>query len=402
MTFPATLDIPPDVMEIARTLEAAGHEAWCVGGAVRDTLLGVPNTDYDVATSATPEQVKGLFRKTIAVGERFGTVGVYIRRRTYEVTTFRRDVQTDGRHAVVEYGASLDEDLARRDFTINAIAYHPLRHEWRDPFHGAGDLDGRRIRAVGSPAERFREDYLRILRGLRFAARFDFAIEPDTWVAMQAQVSGLGQLSAERVHEEWFKGLMTARSLGRLLDLWVTSGAAAIWLPELLNGKLAARANLLPALEAMVGAGGARDPVLLTILLCLDPVAALVRLKSSRADIARAAAVLSGSPEPDGTDPVSVRRWMAAVGEAADDLITLWQFQHGAPPLWAPVVKGIRERGEPLTRKQMAVTGDDLRQAGFPPGPEMGLLLDRLLAAVVDDPSLNSREVLLSLARTLA
>lgn len=402
MTFPATLDIPPDVMEIARTLEAAGHEAWCVGGAVRDTLLGVPNTDYDVATSATPEQVKGLFRKTIAVGERFGTVGVYIRRRTYEVTTFRRDVQTDGRHAVVEYGASLDEDLARRDFTINAIAYHPLRHEWRDPFHGAGDLDGRRIRAVGSPAERFREDYLRILRGLRFAARFDFAIEPDTWVAMQAQVSGLGQLSAERVHEEWFKGLMTARSLGRLLDLWVTSGAAAIWLPELLNGKLAARANLLPALEAMVGAGGARDPVLLTILLCLDPVAALVRLKSSRADIARAAAVLSGAPEPDGTDPVSVRRWMAAVGEAADDLITLWQFQHGAPPLWAPVVKGIRERGEPLTRKQMAVTGDDLRQAGFPPGPEMGLLLDRLLAAVVDDPSLNSREVLLSLARTLA
>ncbi|HWA58888.1 MAG TPA: CCA tRNA nucleotidyltransferase [Gemmatimonadales bacterium] len=402
MTFPATLDIPPDVMEIARTLEAAGHEAWCVGGAVRDTLLGVPNTDYDVATSATPEQVKGLFRKTIAVGERFGTVGVYIRRRTYEVTTFRRDVQTDGRHAVVEYGASLDEDLARRDFTINAIAYHPLRHEWRDPFHGAGDLEGRRIRAVGSPAERFREDYLRILRGLRFAARFDFAIEPDTWVAMQAQVSGLGQLSAERVHEEWFKGLMTARSLGRLLDLWVTSGAAAIWLPELLNGKLAARANLLPALEAMVGAGGARDPVLLTILLCLDPVAALVRLKSSRADIARAAAVLSGAPEPDGTDPVSVRRWMAAVGEAADDLITLWQFQHGAPPLWAPVVKGIRERGEPLTRKQMAVTGDDLRQAGFPPGPEMGLLLDRLLAAVVDDPSLNSREVLLSLARTLA
>lgn len=402
MTLPRELVIPPDVLEIARTLEAAGHEAWCVGGAVRDTLLGLPNTDYDVATSAAPEQVRLLFRKTIAVGERFGTVGVYIRRRTYEVTTFRRDVQTDGRHAVVEYGASLDEDLARRDFTINAIAYHPLRHEWRDPFGGEDDIGRKLVRAVGDPAERFREDYLRILRALRFAARFDFAIDEGTWAAMQAEVGGLRQLSAERVREEWFKGLMTARSLSRLLELWVTSGAAAIWLPELLSGRLAGRAAMLPALEALVGAGAARDPVLLTILLCLDPVAVLVRLKSSRADIARAAGVLSGSPEPEGTDPVSVRRWMAAVGEAVDDLMDLWQFQHGAPPLWAPVVKGIRERNEPLTRKQLAVTGDDLRAAGFAPGPEMGLLLDRLLGRVVDDPGLNDRDTLLALARRIS
>ncbi len=400
MAFPPTLDIPTDVLEIARALEAAGYQAWCVGGAVRDTLLGVPNTDYDVATSATPETVKGLFKKTIAVGERFGTVGVYIRRRTYEVTTFRRDVQTDGRHAVVAYGASLEEDLARRDYTINAIAYHPLRHEWRDPFGGETDLGCKVIRAVGDPAERFREDYLRILRGLRFAARFEFTIEAATWAAMQAQVSGLRQLSAERVHEEWFKGLITSRSIRHLLDLWVTSGAAGIWLPELLNGRLADRARMLPALESLVGAGAPRDPVLLTILLCLDPVAALVRLKSSRADIARAASVLSGAPEPEGTDPVAVRRWMAAVGDAVDDLMALWQFRHGAPPLWAPVVKGIRERNEPLARKQLAVTGDDLRAAGFPPGPEMGMLLDRLLGRVVDDPSLNTRETLLALART--
>ncbi|HSB52949.1 MAG TPA: CCA tRNA nucleotidyltransferase [Gemmatimonadales bacterium] len=402
MTFPDTLDIPPDVLEIARTLETAGFEAWCVGGAVRDTLLGVPNTDYDVATSARPEQVKELFKKTIAVGERFGTVGVYIRRRTYEVTTFRRDVQTDGRHAVVEYGASLEEDLARRDFTINAIAYQPLRHEWSDPFEGEADLDRKLVRAVGDAAERFREDYLRILRAIRFAARFDFAIEDATWAAMREQVSGLGQLSAERVREEWFKGLMTARSLTRLIELWLTSGAAAVWLPELLTGRLAGRATMLPALEALVGAGAARDPVLLTILLCLDPVSVLVRLKASRADIARAAAVLSGAPEPDGTDQVSVRRWMAAVGDAVNDLMDVWQFQHGARPLWAPVVKGISERNEPLTRKQLAVTGDDLRAAGYPPGPEMGRLLDRLLGLVVDDPSLNTRDGLLAKARELS
>ncbi len=421
MTFPATLAIPGDVLEIARTLREAGHEAWCVGGAVRDTLLGVPNTDYDVATSATPEVVKGLFKKVIPVGERFGTVAVKIRRRMHEVTTFRRDVQTDGRHAVVEYGASLDDDLARRDFTINAIAYDPLSHAWRDPFNGSSDLDQRLIRAVGDPAQRFREDYLRILRALRFAARFDFQIDPSTWTAVQQQAPGLTQLSAERVREEWFKGLRTARSIKRLLDLWATSGAAKLWLPELVGdpsssgpvqrmggpptaqhpyvGRLADRDAMLPVLERMVGAGAPRDPVLLTILLCLDPVAVLVRLKASNAEVARAAAVLTGSPEPEGNSPLEVRRWMAAVGDAADDLIALWHLRNGAPPMWDAVVRGIRERGEPLNRKQLAITGDDLVAIGIPPGPRIGAILDQLLAMVVDDPSLNTREVLLALAR---
>ena len=424
MSFPARLDIPTDVLEIARTLEGAGHEAWCVGGAIRDTLLGEPNTDYDVATSATPDVVQRLFRNTVPVGERFGTVGVRTRRRHHEVTTFRRDVATDGRHAVVEFGASLDDDLARRDFTINAIAYHPLRHEWRDPFDGAADLERRVVRAVGDPVQRFREDYLRILRALRFAARFDFTIDPATWEAIKAEVAGLAQLSAERVREEWFKGLRTARSVRRLLELWITSGAAPVWLPELLGevplsvqtgpsgappavaphpwvGRLADRATVLPAIEERHDAGLPRDPVLLTILLCLDPVAVLVRLKASNVEIARAAAVLTGAPEPEGDSPLAVRRWMAAVGDAADDLTALWQLRHGAPPLWEPVVRGIRERGEPLNRKQLAVSGNDLRAIGVPAGPQMGAVLDGLVSLVVDDPSLNTREVLLARARTM-
>jgi tRNA nucleotidyltransferase (CCA-adding enzyme) len=424
MTFPSQLVIPSDVLEIARTLEEAGYEAWCVGGAVRDTLLGEPNTDYDVATSATPDVVQRLFRNTVPVGERFGTVAVRTRRRHHEVTTFRRDVQTDGRHAVVEYGASLDDDLARRDFTINAIAYHPLRHEWRDPFNGSGDLSTRVLRAVGDPAQRFREDYLRILRGLRFAARFDLAIDPATWEALRQAADGLPQLSAERVRDEWFKGLRTARSLTRLLELWITSGAAHHWIPELLAesprdpiphvsstgsplvvrhhlvGRLADRAAVLPALEDRQGSLP-RDPVLLTTLLCLDPVAVLVRLKASNAEIARAAAVLTGQPEPEGTSPLAVRRWMAAVGDATDDLTALWHLRHGTPPLWEPVVKGIRERGEPLSRKQLAITGNDLRDIGIPAGPEMGAILDRLVAQVVDDPTLNSRDQLLQRARTM-
>ena len=423
MNFPSRLNIPEDVLEIARTLEAAGHEAWCVGGAIRDTLLGEANTDYDIATSATPDLVQRLFKHTVLVGERFGTVGVRTRRRHHEVTTFRRDVSTDGRHAVVEFGVSLEDDLARRDFTINAIAHHPLRHEWKDPFDGAADLGHKLIRAVGAPETRFREDYLRILRGIRFAGRFGFAIEPPTWAAMLTCADGLPRLSAERGREEWYKGLRTARSLSQMIELWRASGAARAWIPGLLSdtprhvtpdvsptgsslvqrhqyvGRLADRAAGMPASVGEHGGDLPRDPVLLTTLFCLDPIAVLVRLKASNAEIARATAVVTGPAEPEGVSPVAVRRWMAAVGEAAEDLTTLWCLRHGSPPNWEPVMRGIRERGEALTRKQLAISGTELRTLGVPPGPEMGLLLDRLLAAVVDDPSLNSRETLLARAR---
>jgi tRNA nucleotidyltransferase (CCA-adding enzyme) len=425
MQFPVRLDVPDDVLEIARVLEQAGHEAWCVGGAIRDTLLGEANSDFDIATSATPEVVQTLFRHTVPVGARFGTVAVKTRRRYHEVTTFRKDVQTDGRHAVVEYGASLEQDLARRDFTINAIAHHPLRQEWRDPFYGALDLTARLVRCVGEPEQRLREDYLRILRALRFAARFEFTIEPATWQAILQTVDGLAQLSAERVREEWFKSLRTARSIPRLLDLWLTSGAARVWLPELLAerpaaptpavsqtgsplvrrhptvGRLPERAAALPALERGHGADLPRDPVLLTALLCLDPVAVLVRLKASNAEIARATALVTGPNEPTGSSPLEVRRWMAAVGDAAEDLSTLWQLRHGTRASWEPVMRGVRERAEPLTRKQLAVTGEDLRGLGVAPGPAMGAVLDRLVALVVDDPSRNTREALLAEARSL-
>ena len=425
MTFPPRLNIPADVLEIARTLEGAGYEAWCVGGAIRDTLLGEANNDHDIATSATPDVVQRLFKNTVPVGERFGTVAVRTSRRYHEVTTFRRDVTTDGRHAEVAFGASLEDDLARRDFTINAIAHHPLRHEWRDPFQGAADLEAGVIRAVGDPEQRFREDYLRILRAIRFAARFGFAIDPPTWEAMLKSVDGLSKLSAERVREEWFKGLRTARELPRLLELWTASGAARVWLPELLGerpvdptpltspdaslvrrhanvGRLPERAAALAALVGKWRTEMPRDPVLLTTLLCLDPVSALVRLKASNAEIARAAAMLMAPAEPAGSSQVDVRRWMAAVGDAADDLALLWQLQHGAPALWEPVMRGIRERGEPLTRRQLAVTGTDLQEVGIPAGPELGAILDRLLALVVDDPGLNTPETLLERARSLA
>src|SRR3954469_23319501 len=152
---------PPQVLQIARRLEAKGFETWCVGGAIRDALLGHPHLDWDFATSARPEQVRELFgyRRTIPVGIEFGTVGVLDDSGTmHEVTTFRRDVKTDGRHAEVEFGVSLDDDLARRDFTINALAYSPTTSELRDPFDGRSDLRKGVVRAVGDARARMRED----------------------------------------------------------------------------------------------------------------------------------------------------------------------------------------------------------------------------------------------------
>jgi tRNA nucleotidyltransferase (CCA-adding enzyme) len=389
--FPAALEIPSPILQIARALEGAGFEAWCVGGTLRDTLLGHPQSDYDIATSATPEQVQRLFPRTVAVGIKYGTVGVLDQDRVlHEVTTFRRDVATDGRHAVVEYGVSLEEDLSRRDFTINAIAYHPLRREWRDPFEGERDLGRRLVRAVGDPAQRFREDYLRILRAIRFAARFDFVIDAATWDAARAAAQGLTQLSAERVRDEWFKGLQTARSVTHFATLWAQVGAARVWIPEL---EVAGRVPEPPA--------NVRDPVLLTSLLTSQPTGVLRRLKASNAEVDRAVGMEKGPEGPPAADQRSVRRWLSSVGASADDLAALWSLRRSAGPPWLPVMREIRQRGDPLTRSDLAISGTDLQKLGAS-GPQIGQTLAALLDRVLDEPALNTRDTLLALARKMA
>jgi tRNA nucleotidyltransferase (CCA-adding enzyme) len=392
MSLPASVPVPEEVLEIARVLEGAGHEAWCVGGALRDALLGDSHSDFDLATSATPPEVQRLFRRTAPIGVEHGTVGVIDRRRVmHEVTTFRRDVRTDGRHAVVEYGASLEEDLARRDFTINAIAYHPLRGEWRDPHDGVRDLRQGVVRAVGDPAARFREDYLRILRAIRFAARFGFAIDPPTWAAARGAAGGLDRLSAERVRDEWFKGLSTARELETLVRLWHESGAADVWLPGLRRPDEGGIPG--PALSP-----APRDAVLVTALLARDPAGLLRNLRASNAEIARAAAMAGGPAAPSGPDDAAVRRWLAAVEPAADDLAELHRLRHGSEPDWRAAVTAVRERGDPLTRGDLAVTGRDLEAIGLS-GRRIGETLGELLDRVLEDPSANTRERLLALAR---
>lgn len=383
---PAAPQIPAAVERIARTLEDAGFETWCVGGAVRDHILGDRNSDFDLATRATPEQVRSLFRRTVDVGAEFGTIGVLDEhRKLHEVTTFRRDVSTDGRRAVVAFGVDLKEDLSRRDFTINAIAFRPRTGAWEDPFEGLADLEAGVVRAVGVPVQRFREDYLRILRGVRFAARFDFEIEAATWQAARAEAHGIRGLSAERVREEWFKSLRTARSLPRLVDLWHAVIGGSEWMPELLTAPPRDPGPEFP-----------RDPVLLSVFLMRGAEAALARLKGSRAEVERAAALGTMAPAPAGPGEVDVRRWLATVTPSiARDLLELERLRSGAEPMWAGVVRRVVERGDPVSRGDLALSGVDLLAEGIAAGPEVGRVLAALLEFVLEDPRRNSRDALL-------
>ncbi|MGH7520148.1 MAG: CCA tRNA nucleotidyltransferase [Gemmatimonadales bacterium] len=385
MAFPERLAVPDEVVRIAKRLEDAGHETWCVGGAIRDALLGVPNNDFDLTTAAHPEVVQKLFKRTVPVGIEHGTVAVLdATNHPHEVTTFRKDIQTDGRHAVVEFGVSLMDDLARRDFTINAMAYHPIRHEWRDPFQGDQDLGKKLIRSVGDPNWRFQEDYLRILRALRFSARFEFRIHARTLEAAKANAQGLAQLSAERVRDEWFKGILTAKKVSKLVGLWRDVGATRIWLPELGAGSGEQGAvDKLP-----------RDPLLITAYLAKDPASLLTRLKCSTKDIERGRAIGQWREKyPDPTDPLAVRRWLSAVGPYADDLLALLPAPSSPLP---KAVAAVRAANPPLALKDLAVKGDDLIAAGVRPGPEVGEVLARLLEEVLEDPTRNTKEYLLS------
>src|SRR5947207_6942243 len=423
------LNPPETVLEIARRLEQGGYEAWCVGGAVRDAILGHPHLDWDLATSATPDQVRSIFgkRRTIPVGIQFGTVGVLDSDGTlHEVTTFRRDVKTDGRHAEVEFGATLDEDLARRDFTINAIAYSPSRDELRDPFQGRADLARRVVRAVGDADARMREDRLRALRAIRFAARFEFDIEPQTLAAVARSAPAMGRLSPERVKPELEKTMQQVRRPSRALALWRSTGLLGTVIPKLegVEHVTLHALDLLPLPELP-----SKPYRLLTRLAALfaelgesDAREALTALRFSRAEIRRIAEIaaawtsvgarigeaLTGA---DVTD-ADLRRWVATIGR-----LDVAPFMRVAAALWQArrpddvmLPKRLRSlygrmlrvaRKDPITIADLAIDGDDLVAAGIPTGPSIGRILQALLDAVLEDPTRNTREWLLQEALRL-
>ena len=425
------LDTPQPVVEIAERLEKAGHQAWCVGGAVRDALLGHPHLDWDLATSATPPQVQRLFRRTVPVGIEFGTVGVFDRTGImHEVTTFRRDVQTDGRHAVVEFGASLEDDLARRDFTINAIAWSPTRSELRDPFAGRRDLSNRIVRAVGEADARMREDRLRALRAIRFGARLGFTIEPATWRAILDSAPHLGRLSAERVKQEIDKTLEQVPMPSRAFSLWRDAGIFATLIPA-----LASVADVdLVAIDCAARPGRgprAADRRLLRLALLFAPLGAqqsaqaLKALRFSNQDVAWVSAIVERRTIAEELLGASagakvairqrdIRRLVSRSGRLrVRSVIRLaaarWAAKREAgldAPSRVTVHSLYREAlrtafRDPVELSDLAVDGDDLRHTGFAPGPTLGKILQALLDWVLEEPARNTRDQLLARANEL-
>jgi tRNA nucleotidyltransferase (CCA-adding enzyme) len=438
------LNPPEGVLEIARRLDAAGHDVWAVGGAVRDALLGLSVGDWDLATSARPEDVRRIFRRTVPVGIEHGTVGVFGRDGVmYEVTTFRRDVETFGRHAVIQFAHTIDEDIARRDFTINAVAWHPIHDEVRDPFGGLADLQAATLRTVGEAADRFSEDYLRVLRGLRFAGEFVLDIDRATWSALTAAVPHLAGLSAERVREELFKVLSRTPHASATLGLYAESGALAVLYPELdalRSIELAAETSAWTVSLRAVDALPATRPLLRMAALLHAvgmPIARardlrggwrytghevhggrtareiMRRLKASNTDTEYVATLVAKQADlfpPDAPD-AGVRRWLLHVPPAlVNDLfrlrMALWRalpVERGERDLierWRHVRRVLAD-APPLTTADLAVDGRDLKQLGLEPGPQFGEILRALLDAVVEDPSLNRRETLIDMARRL-
>lgn len=419
------------MVELARTLIEAGFETWCVGGAVRDAFLGISHFDWDLATSARPEVVQRLFRRTVPVGLKFGTVGVLDRNgHMHEVTTFRRDFNSDGRHADVEFGVSLYDDLARRDFTINAMAWHPIEQRLEDPFGGQSDLERGLVRAVGVAEERFHEDRLRALRAIRFAARFGFTIESGTWMAIQGSAPHMGRLSAERVKQELEKTMEQVVRPSEALRLWQSSGAFGTLIPSLAG---VAERNLL-ATDALALPGPPTRPLRRTLRFAalfagIDVRAlggVLKSLKFSNAETAALVALVGswnavgeavGRRLMEGADVPDrdVRRWVARVGRlrvaAFGRLASAMWWADARLGLAAPSPAQWRDLHrqmltiafrDPLESGDLAIDGDDLRRAGVLPGPLMGRVLQALTEFVLEDPARNSVETLSDEARRLA
>lgn len=439
----AHLDPPKAVREIAERLEEAGHETWAVGGAVRDALLGLEVGDWDLATQARPREVQRLFRRTIPIGIEHGTVGVLGDDDTlYEVTTFRRDIETFGRHAVVEFSETIDEDLARRDFTCNALAWHPLTGELRDPYHGMQDLEDHVLRTVGRPEERFAEDYLRILRALRFAGHFELEIDPPTWAALVEATPKLRGLSAERVREELWKVFENTRRASTALSLYERSGALEVLYPELdqLVGletgremdpwELSIRAVdevsptrpvvRMAALLHAVGMPSARARDLRggwrfvghEVQGARTAAELMQRLKASNAETRRTRRLVRHQADlfPPGAPGAGVRRWLRDIGpDLVRDLFrlrfALWKADPESEGLPTDLIERWRAAHATLLDdpalevEDLEIGGTELIELGLEPGPRIGEVLSRLLEDVIDEPERNTRDRLLERAR---
>ena len=400
--IPKRIEMPVQVEEILGKLREHGYEAFAVGGCVRDAILGRIPGDWDITTSAHPEEVKQVFGHTIDTGLQHGTVTVMRDHIGYEITTYRIDGEyEDGRHPKeVVFTAELREDLRRRDFTINAMAYS---HETGivDIFGGTEDLAARRIRCVGDAGERFTEDALRILRAVRFSAQLGFSIEEMTWQALCELAPSLVHVSKERVQVELTKTLLSDRPE----YIWKTEAAGLApyiskTFPEVFAAWkerkcISGAAAHLPAEKAL------RWAYFLAPAGEESCVRVLRELKMDNDTIDKAKILSRFAFTQIEPEEVSVRRAMSAMEDMVFDWLLLLQEvlmpeRMDAVEMVRSLAKQIRERGDCIRLKTLAVTGKDLIQAGIQPGPALGKTLHLLFEKVLENPAWNEKDRLLT------
>lgn len=401
------IELPKDVRHIINVLMENGYEAYAVGGCVRDSILGRTPGDWDITTSALPMQVKALFRRTIDTGIQHGTVTVMLGKNGYEVTTYRIDGKyEDSRHPKsVEFTFNLVEDLKRRDFTINAMAYND-EHGIVDAFDGMGDLKRRIIRCVGKAHDRFDEDALRILRAVRFSAQLGFDIEDDTAKAARELAPTLVKISRERIHTELNKLLLSDNPdyFSVVYDL----GVMKIIIPELEN----IDAHKLDRIQHFIKKTRAVLPERYAALLsCVDADTAgriLKGLKLDNATISMAAKLVKYYNMNPVVSEAAVRHYINEVGE--NDALRIVDFNISI--CGSELNKGytdmkkicvmVKERGDCTELRNLKISGRDLMEAGFPAGKQLGEILQKLLCEVLDNPKFNEYNYLLKRAVELA
>ncbi|HSO33579.1 MAG TPA: HD domain-containing protein [Labilithrix sp.] len=441
--------VPADALGICERLRNAGKRAWIVGGCVRDSLLGKPIADWDVATDALPNELMKLFPKAIPTGLQHGTVTLVMRGQHYEVTTLRGETTySDGRRPdAVHFVDDIVADLARRDFTMNAIAVDPANGTLVDPFGGQKDLERRTIRCVGKALERFSEDGLRVLRAARFSATLEFDLDPETFAAIAPTLDTFRKVSAERVRDEWVK-TMKAKLPSRAFEVMRTSGILGVSCPEMLEGvgmvqnkwhSLDVWNHALTCMDACAG-----DPVLRIAALLHDvgkprsrefsdktqdytfydhdKIGAEIaqpivdRLRFSNDEKERIVGLVRHHLfHYDAWSDQAVRRWIKRVGpERIEDLYVLNEADlRGKGTIFSdddllPLValkahvEKVLAEGAALSTRDLVIDGNVLmKELGIKPGRIIGQVLEDLLEAVLADPALNAREPLLALAREI-
>lgn len=393
-------DLPNDVAWILKKLNENGFEGYIVGGCVRDAIMGIAPHDWDMTTSATPQEIKSIFNHTVDTGIKHGTVTVVLNGENYEITTYRVEGDyKDCRHpSHVSFTRDLHEDLLRRDFTMNAIAYCQSEG-YVDIFGGIEDIDRKIIRGVGDASERFREDALRMLRAIRFSVQLDFEIEEKTKEALKENAALIEKISAERIREELTKTI-TGNALNRLPVLWETGLLKYISI-ELCESVEKNSENIIYQLKRIEKNTAMAYAVFLQYLDSSKAKKVLQSLKFDTKTMRLTETVLNNMQVEIEINPAQVRRFASKIGTEA--LAALFKVRFAGREVEAEkaleILKRIVENGDCISVKGLALSGDDLLEMGVEKGKAMGNILNKLLEIVLENPQLNEKEVLLKIVR---